>query len=134
MNFSVEVSESGHVTSICLAGEVDAYTTPAFAQAVKTSLQRGAAHFVIDLEGVTYIDSSGLGVLISTLKALSARHGTLGIVAAQDEVRRLFAITGLDRVLTLHDNRSDALQAARRVSLRAYRGAAQSVGAAPNAR
>ncbi|MGN6574819.1 MAG: STAS domain-containing protein, partial [Nocardioides sp.] len=63
---------------------------------------------VLHLEGVTYIDSSGLGTLIGAHKRVASAGGTMTVRCSQPRILRLFAITGLDRVLTVLGPEDDA--------------------------
>jgi anti-sigma B factor antagonist len=58
---------------------------------------------------VTFVDSTSLAVLVSGTKLLREREGQLSVVAANQDIVRLFEITGLDRVLRIYPSRSDAL-------------------------
>jgi anti-sigma B factor antagonist len=57
---------------------------------------------VLDLSGVEFVDSSGLGAIVSCLKRLGPR-GSLAIAGAQGSVQRLFTLTRMDRVFPLHE-------------------------------
>ncbi|MDQ2816879.1 MAG: STAS domain-containing protein [Candidatus Eremiobacteraeota bacterium] len=116
MDFRVTVDESPSAAIVRVSGEIDAYNTPAFGRSVKASLERGQAHLVLDFERVDYIDSCGLGVLIAVLKALSARRGSVHVVLAQEHLKRLLSITGLGRVLSVHDSLDAALAAVRQTA------------------
>ena len=102
-------SESGE-TALLVEGEVDAATAPALDAAFRAldAPRPGAAHpapsvVVVDLSGVTFLDSSGLSVLIATHKRLRFDGRSLAVTGARPSVRRLFAISGLDRVLTIRE-------------------------------
>ena len=94
---------------IKLTGEVDLYTAPRFKDDLVALIDDGAVDVVIDLSGVTFIDSTALGVIISGVKRLHDRDGRLRIVAASRPVVRILDITGLDKVLTIFDTRDAAL-------------------------
>jgi anti-sigma B factor antagonist len=65
---------------------------------------------VVDLSGVTFMDSTGLSVLVGALKRLRLMDGRLTVVAPDDDLRRIFEVTGLDRSFTLCRRREDALE------------------------
>ena len=69
--------------------------------------------FVIDLSEATFIDSMTLGVLLGAVKRLRPSGGKVGIVCADSHIRRIFEITLLDRVFSLHEDRDGALGFAR---------------------
>ncbi len=120
MDFSIKGDESAEVTFVEIEGEVDAYTTPSFAESIRGSLDRGCQHIIVDMERVTYIDSCGLGVLISALKALAERNGSVRVVVVQEHLKRLLSITGLDRLLSVHETRKEAKEGAKSASLHPY--------------
>jgi anti-sigma B factor antagonist len=60
---------------------------------------------------VTFVDSTALGVLIGATKQLQATDGALAIVCPHEKIRRVFQITGLDRVLAMHASRDEAFSA-----------------------
>ncbi|GDX81587.1 anti-sigma factor antagonist [Deltaproteobacteria bacterium] len=80
---------------------------------VKSQLQaavaRGQHRLVVDLDGVPFIDSSGLGALIGALKAARVAGGDMRIARAGPQVLYVLEITMLDRVLQCHDNVEGAL-------------------------
>lgn len=96
---------------IAVAGEIDLYTAPDLKQLVTQVIEAGARGVVIDLSGTTFLDSTGLGVLIGALKRLRARDGALAIVNVDDSIARTFEITGLDQIFTIRDSCDEALAA-----------------------
>ncbi|MBC5823969.1 MAG: anti-sigma factor antagonist [Candidatus Eremiobacteraeota bacterium] len=116
MDTSIAIEDGPKATMLTIGGEVDALTTPALARAIRASLDRGRVHFVIDLKAVSYIDSCGLGLLISTLKAVAARRGSMRIVVVDARLRRLFQSTGLDHMLPLHQDVKEAVATAKRAA------------------
>ena len=60
-------------------------------------------------EGVEFLDSTGLGVLVGGLKRVRQHDGSLHLVCAQDRVLKVFRITGLTKVFAIHDSVEDAL-------------------------
>jgi len=95
------------------SGEIDAHTAPALRQAVANQLADPAVtHLVVDLSGTTFLDSSALGVLIGAFKRMRERDGRLDIVEPPPELRRIFEITALDRILTLWESQELAVASA----------------------
>ena len=87
---------------------LDASVAPAFKQAVVQLVQSGEKRLVLDLGGVEFLDSSGLGALVSILKALGAQ-GTLAVCGARGPVLSLFQLTRMDKVFTIDADRTAAL-------------------------
>ncbi len=111
MNFSV-ASESLGETSVAIAvgGEVDLYTAPRLKEELLRAIDSGATLVLIDLTTTTFIDSTTLGVLVSGLRRLRPIGGELALIVTDRNIRKIFEITGLDRVFPIHETRSDALE------------------------
>lgn len=84
------------------AGEVDAHTAPSL-QSRLEPLVAGGGEVRLDIAGVTFMDSSGLRVIIDGTERLRAAGGDLVLVAPTDLVRRLFDVSGLTDHLTVAD-------------------------------
>jgi anti-sigma B factor antagonist len=85
-------------------GEIDVATSPLLRSEFATVLAREPKEITLDLHDVSFIDSSGLGVLVGALKRLRESGGDrFVIVGAQDAVRKIFSITGLNTLFELPD-------------------------------
>jgi anti-sigma B factor antagonist len=112
MNFHIEdeaVDDSTHV--IELGGEVDLYTAPEFKQQLLDVIDQGGRDVVVDLSSTTFIDSTTLGVLVGGVKRLRTNEGQLSLVCSDRNITKIFEITGLDRVFTIHATREAAVGA-----------------------
>jgi anti-sigma B factor antagonist len=88
-------------TVVHVGGEVDVYTAPALRRYLDEQIHRGCRDLVIDLSGVTFLDSTGLGVLVGRLKAMRMQGGVLRLAGPTERVVKVFSITGLDRVFDI---------------------------------
>ena len=110
MNFHIndeEVDPETHVIS--LGGEVDLYTAPESKERMVQVIEDGKKHVVVDLSKATFIDSTTLGVLVGGVKRLRPSGGSLALVCTDQNIQKIFEITGLDRVFPIHSSREDAL-------------------------
>ncbi len=100
---------------VVVAGEVDLHTAPRLRAALDAvtdgSPDEESGDVVVDLTGVGFIDSTGLGELVGAHKALARRDATLHLAVTSDRILRLLALTGLDEMLEVHRSRDEALVA-----------------------
>lgn len=108
LRFETRTPREG-VTVIALGGEVDVYTSPRLKQEMVDQLSRGTRHLVLDLNGVEYLDSTGLGVLIGGLKRTRERSGDLRLICDNIRILRIFEITGLTKIFEIYPSESEAL-------------------------
>ena len=80
-----------------------------FKQLVLDEVERGARQIVVDFANTAYIDSSGLGALVSLGKRIRESGGELRLAALNDDLRTLFELTRLDTLFPLYASREDAL-------------------------
>ncbi|WP_204498717.1 anti-sigma factor antagonist [Aquibacillus albus] len=102
MNLEVEVAEKNKTTVlVLLTGEVDAYTAPKLKENLLPLTKKEGTLIEVNLENVSYMDSTGLGVFISALKSTKANNSQLKLMNLEDRILRLFEITGLDSIITI---------------------------------
>ena len=110
MNFHIDdesIDAETHV--IELGGEVDLYTAPEFKERLVQVIEDGKKQLVVDLSKATFIDSTTLGVLVGGVKRLRPSGGSLALVCTDQNITKIFEITGLDRVFPIHGSREEAL-------------------------
>jgi anti-sigma B factor antagonist len=86
---------------LSVSGEVDIQTSPILDEHVERVLGQGASSMVVDLGGVTFLDSTGLSVLIAGLKRCQDAGGTMRVTSPRPNVRRVFEVTGLTDVFQI---------------------------------
>jgi anti-sigma B factor antagonist len=101
------VDDSTHVVS--LRGEIDAHTAPKLGSRLFGLAEDGARGVVVDLSQVTFMDSTGIGVLVNALRHLRVRRCKMVLVCPTPRVMRPFEVTGLTGHLTIFDSREKAL-------------------------
>jgi anti-sigma B factor antagonist len=87
---------------------LDASVAPLFKEQLLEIVRGGERRIVIDLSEVTFVDSSGLGAMVSVLKALGGQ-GALAVCGARSSVLELFRLTRMDKVFAIENNRQDAV-------------------------
>jgi len=105
------VDDRGDAIIIRLAGELDLYNANAVRQEIVRQTDRKPQRLVVDLSGVTFIDSTGLGVLIEGRSRLEDRSSFL-LAAPRLETRRALEVSGLDRHFVVYASVEEALSAA----------------------
>lgn len=78
-------------------------------QAVLEALENGETKFVVDFENTGYIDSSGLGVLVSVSKKIREAGGDLRLSGLNEDLRMLFELTKLDTLFRICEGKADAV-------------------------
>ncbi|MEI2810236.1 MAG: STAS domain-containing protein [Nocardioides sp.] len=92
-----------------VAGEIDVYTAPKLRDRLSDLVAEGAHDLIVDMEGVEFLDSTGLGVLVGGLKKVRSHDGSLELVCTQERLLKIFQITGLSKVFAIHDSVETAL-------------------------
>lgn len=86
--------------TVVVAGELDHCAAPQVRRMLDDLLSDASVtRLVLDLENLTFMDSSGIGVLLGRLRTLQSRGGTLGVKNMQPQVEKLFRLSGLHQVI-----------------------------------
>lgn len=102
---------SGDVAIVTVRGDLDLALCLRLAPELNAVLRSPARAVVIDLEAVSLVDSSGMGLLLNAFRRLDRVGRRLAIACPAGPARRPFELTGLDRQLPMHDTRQEALAA-----------------------
>lgn len=102
---SVRTSRTGDAVTVGIEGQLVAGNRQQLREAVVGEIERGARSIVIDFADTGYVDSAGLGVLVSLSKRVREANASLQLVNLNEDLRTLFELTRLD---TLFDLESDA--------------------------
>jgi len=105
--FRIEERVEKGVPVISVTGEIDVATAPQLRESLHRLIAPGQATVVLDLLGVTFLDSTALGVLVGALKRCRELGGELNIVVTDARIRKIFEITGLDKVFPMVDALSE---------------------------
>lgn len=105
----VSTWRDGARTVVEVCGEIDAYSSPRLREALAGVSAEGRHLVAVDMSQVTFMDSSGLGVLVGAVKRAKAGQGALCLFGASEHVLRVLRITGLVRVMPPFATRDEAL-------------------------
>lgn len=106
---NLEVGHEDDVTVIAVAGELVVGNRGRLREAVTDRIAAGDRKFVVDFDGTSYIDSSGLGLLVSLATEVRDEGGELRLSGLGDDLRTLFELTRLDTLFHIADDRGQAL-------------------------
>lgn len=113
MNLGLDLRTEDAISILSVSGEVDIATSSALREALVEAIEKGSGVVIVDLLQVGFLDSSGLGVLISGLKRAKERGGDFLLVCSSDDVLKVLRITGLTKVFSIHNTVSEAVSAGR---------------------
>ena len=111
MDLTLATREVDGRAVVAVGGEIDVYTAPKLRDCITELVGAGSYNIVIDLEAVEFLDSTGLGVLVGGLKKVRAHDGSLQLVCNQERLLKIFRITGLAKVFTIHESAESATAA-----------------------
>jgi anti-sigma B factor antagonist len=101
VDLSLATRTQGDRTVVAVTGEIDVYTAPKLREQIVALVDEGQYHLVIDMSGVEFLDSTGLGVLVGGLKRVRAHDGSLSLVCDEERILKIFRITGLTKVFPI---------------------------------
>ena len=107
---SIEISRTPEGTLlVTLKGEMDIVSSGEFGRRMTELEANGSTHLIVDLGGLTFIDSSGINALVQAVRSIEARGGTGVLAAPSPSARRVFEIAQIAQVVRVVENREDAL-------------------------
>jgi anti-sigma B factor antagonist len=106
-----EVSDAGNeITLLKMSGDLDMYTLPMAKERMNQLIDEKKCRIIIDLENVAYVDSSGLGFFIGSLKKLRENNGDLKLINLNNYIHGIFKLIHLHTIISIFDNLDDALK------------------------
>jgi len=113
----VSATRAGDVTVVTAVGDIDIATSEHLRECLDAVVDRHEHHIVLDLTRVLFVDSTFLGVLVGTRNRLQPVDGRISVVCSHPPVVKIFRMTGLDQVFTLHATLEDVLRRSTPVAL-----------------
>lgn len=99
----IKEAQSGETVNIVLSGEVDIYTSQELKERLYGIADCTNADIRIDCKELNYIDSTGLGIFVGTLKRVKQNGKKIIISNLKESIKKLFIITGLDKVFVIEE-------------------------------
>ena len=109
MQLTVTQPAEPAVSVVGVDGEVDVHSAPQLREGITAQLGSDARAVVVDLTQVAFLDSTGLGALVSARTAAGEKGVALPIVCTSARILKLFTITGLDGVFDIHESVDSAV-------------------------
>jgi anti-anti-sigma factor len=110
MTLEVQTRQADNgATVVAPTGRLDVAGAPTLKDAISEALKNGEPRVVLDLEGVSFVDSTGLGSVIAALKQIRSSQGDLRLAAPNQQVRVVLELTTLDRVFPYYSTVEEAL-------------------------
>ena len=106
----VDIERGEDLIKVCVTGEIDAYTAPKLREKLFPLAEEEKVSMIIDLSGVSYMDSTGLGVFVGTFKNVRSKQGDFEIVGLSNRLKRLFEITGLADIIHITSETKGGVQ------------------------
>lgn len=106
---SFTISKQGDISVVAIEGQLIVSNRQELKQKMLEELEGGGRKFLVDFTATGYIDSSGLGVLVSLSKKIREHGGELRLAGLNDDLRTLFELTKLDTLFQITDSRDQAL-------------------------
>ncbi len=109
MDLVITDQRRGDISVISLEGDLDVMSAPALRGALDRHIRAGHLRIVLDLNQVSFMDSAALGVIVGRTRLAQMASGSVRLVCTVPRIIRLFSITGLDRILPLHESVDEAV-------------------------
>ena len=111
MSLKIDMEPIGNVLCVRLSGELDHHTSDSVRQQVSFAIEKhGIKHLVLNLEQLSFMDSSGLGIILGRYKQIKQAGGEMAICGISPSIERLFSMSGLLKIVRLEPSEQFALK------------------------
>jgi len=111
VSLNIDLETKNDVLCIRLSGELDHHTADELREKATAIIEKNEIrHIVLNLEQLTFMDSSGLGVILGRYKQIKQVHGEMVVCAISPSIQRLFDMSGLFKIIKLEPTEEFALQ------------------------
>lgn len=107
----VKITEksAGNVTIVSMEGKIDSSSSVEIEKRINVLIERGSKYLIINFSSIDYISSSGLRVMLSSLKRLRKVQGDLKLSCMQPSVRQVFNMAGFTQIFELYEKEEEAV-------------------------
>lgn len=111
LGLEINMEPKGDVLCIRLSGELDHHTAEELKDRATMAIEKnGIKHILLNLEALSFMDSSGLGVILGRYKQIKSQNGKMVVCAISPAVKRLFEMSGLFKIIQQEASENIALQ------------------------
>ncbi|MXY46450.1 MAG: STAS domain-containing protein [Chloroflexi bacterium] len=107
----VNIEREGNTLVAMVEDRVDGTNAGEFQQALEADISENDRIVILDCEGLSYISSAGLRVVLLTARALQKQNSKFAICSLSEQIREVFEISGFDKIIPVHSNRTAAVEA-----------------------
>lgn len=111
MSLSIELEVIHDILLVRLSGELDHHTAEELRNQITSKMEnQKIVHIVLNLENLSFMDSSGLGVILGRYKQIKSNGGEMVVCSISPSIKRLFEMSGLFKIIRLEQNEKFALE------------------------
>ena len=110
MNFNIQIRQSDKATLVDVSGKLTSFEAQAFRDAIHCLLQQGNNNIILNLTGLDYLDSSGIGELVRNYLAVVKKGGAMKVVGLAPKVEEILKVTQLYQVFPEFPDEASALE------------------------
>ena len=110
MNFSATIKESGQVSLVHVTGSLTSFEVTGLRTTITSLLQQGRRKIVLNLDGLRYLDSSGIGELVRNYMTVIKAGGEMKVVGLKPKVEEIFKVTQLHQIFQEFQDEKEALE------------------------
>lgn len=104
------VGDMGEIAVIRASGVVDSETVDRFGDSIEQAFKDGCYNLVLDIEGLTYINTAGLSIIADAFKKSSQNKGALKILRAGDAIRELLDVVRFTKIIDIYEDEEEAIE------------------------
>lgn len=110
MSLQIDVEHARSALIVRLVGELDHHSAQTVKATLEEAIERGrASHIILSLKDLSFMDSSGLGVILGRYKQIANKGGKMVVCDVNQAVYRLFELSGLFKILQIEEDEQSAL-------------------------
>ncbi|HZG55418.1 anti-sigma F factor antagonist [Paenibacillus sp.] len=110
MSFGIHMEQHRQALIVRLVGELDHHAADSVRTQMEDAIVRGnVTHLILSLKDLTFMDSSGIGVILGRYKLITSRGGRMVVCDVSPPVYRLFEMSGLFKIVTIEQSEREAL-------------------------